>query len=164
VDPETGELKPALGIESHTSMFTWGAVKGGQQTCLRLAQSDVAGMSWTPRGGPGGGKEWKLVTYTYTGGDDGVFSIYINGELMSEQKYDVKIERLPATDITATSATLNGELFTRDGADGCAMLMYGFDDWYNWYKRRHVYWDAIDRLETVKPGKFSHKLKGLYRF
>ena len=38
--------------------------------------------------------------------------------------------------ITATSATLNGELFTRDGADGCALVMYGFDDWYNWYQRR----------------------------
>jgi hypothetical protein len=162
VDPKTGEPKPAIGIESHTSMFTWGAVKGGQQTCLRLAQSDVAGMSWTPQGGPGGGKDWKLVTYTYTGGDDGVFTTYINGALFSEQKYDAKIKRLPVTDITATSATLNGELFTRDGQDGSVLAMYGQDDWYNWYQRRHVYWDFIDSLKTVKPGTFSHKLEGLF--
>ena len=162
VDPETGKAKPAMGIESHTSMFTWGAVKGGQQTCLRLAQSDVAGMSWTPDGGAGGGKDWKLVTYTYTGGDDGVFTTYVNGSFFSEQKYDAKIKRLPVTDITATSATLNGELFKRDGQDGCVLAMYGQHDWYNWYQTRHLYWDFTDSLETVKPGTFSHKLEGLF--
>jgi len=31
VDPETGKAKPAMGIESHTSMFTWGAVKAGSR-------------------------------------------------------------------------------------------------------------------------------------
>ncbi len=55
------------------------------------------------------------MTYVYTGGHDGKLSIYRNGELLSEHQYDVKIERRPTTDITATTATLNAELFSKSG-------------------------------------------------
>ncbi len=118
-------------------------------------------MSCIPGEGPGASTEWQLLTYTYTGGEDGEFSIYRNGELLSSQKYDVKIDRLPVTDITATTATLNGELFTRDGKAACGVLFWGEEDFFQWYIFRHVYWDFKLDMGRVDPGKFHRKIDGL---
>ena len=154
-------LESKTSIETHSSMLTWGALCGNQQTWLNLAKSDIAGMSCTPGEGPGASTEWQLLTYTYTGGEDGEFSIYRNGELLSRQKYDVKIDRLPVTDITATTATLNGELFTRDGKAACGVLFWGEEDFFQWYIFRHVYWDFTLDMGRVDPGKFHKNIDGL---
>jgi len=148
-------------IETHSSMMSWGALCGNQQTWLNLAKSDIAGMSYIPGEGPGGSNDWQLLTYTYTGGEDGEFRIYRDGELLSTQKYDVKITRLPVTDITATTAMFNGEMFTRDGKAAGGVLFWGEEDFFQWYQFRHVYWDFQLDMGRVDPGTFHRKIEGL---
>ncbi|MCP3972925.1 MAG: hypothetical protein GY720_00365, partial [bacterium] len=107
-----------------TPLMSWGALCGDQQTVLNLGTSEVAGLAAMDGKGPGGAEGWYYMTYVYTGGHDGKLSIYRNGELLSEYQYDVKIERRPTTDITATSATLNAELFSKSGS-GSTRVYYG---------------------------------------
>ena len=113
-----------------TPIMSWGALCGDQQTTLNLGTSEVAGLAAMDGKGPGGAEGWYYMTYVYTGGHDGKLSIYRNGELLSEHQYDVKIERRPTTDITATSATLNAELFSKSGS-GSTRVYYGEEDHFN---------------------------------
>jgi len=143
-----------------TPIMSWGALCGDQQTVLNLGTSEVAGLAAIDSKGPGGAQGWYYMTYVYTSGHDGKLSIYRNGELLSEHKYDVKIERRPTTDITATSATLNAELFSKSGT-GSVRVYYGDDDHFQWYQLRHVWWDNSQALNGVRAGDIKFELKDL---
>ena len=143
-----------------TPIMAWGALGGDQQTTLNLGTSEVAGLSAMDGKGPGGAEGWYHMTYVYTGGPDGKLSIYRNGELLSEHQYDVKIERRPTTDITATTATLNSELLSKSGT-GSVRVYYGEEDHFQWYSLRHVWWDGSQVLDGITAGDAKFELKGL---
>ena len=143
-----------------TPIMTWGALCGDQQTTLNLGTSEIAGLSAMDGKGPNGAEGWYYMTYVYTGGPDGTLSIYRNGDLISEHQYDVKIERRPTTDITATSATLNAELFSKSGT-GSTRLYYGEEDHFQWYQLRHVWWDGSQVLNGIPAGDATFELKDL---
>ena len=143
-----------------TPLMAWGALCGDQQTLLNLGVSEVAGLSAIDSKGPGGAEGWYHMTYVYTGGPDGKLSIYRNGELLSEHQYDVKIERRPTTDITATTATLNSELLSKSGT-GSVRVYYGEEDHFQWYSLRHVWWDGSQVLDGITAGDAKFELKGL---
>ena len=109
-------------------------------------------------------QEWQHVTHLYTGGHDGELRLYINGELKTTAKYDVKVNRLPVENITATTATIRGELFSKE-SDGRAPynIYWGERDHKNWHQMRHWHWEhllAIPRKDA-QPGVFSHTIEGL---
>jgi hypothetical protein len=143
-----------------TPIMSWGALCGDQQTVLNLGTAEIAGLSAIDGKGPGGAEGWYYMTYVYTGGHDGKLSIYRNGELLSEHQYDVKIERRPTTDITATSATLNAELFSKSGS-GSTRVYYGEEDHFQWYQLRHVWWDGSQVLDGIRAGDAKFELKDL---
>jgi len=109
-------------------------------------------------------KEWQHITHVYTGGHDGELRLYINGELKTVAKYDVKVNRLPVEDITATTATIKGELFSRESDGKAPYNMYwGERDHKGWQQMRHWHWDnllAIPR-QDAQPGVFAHTIEGL---
>ena len=103
-------------------MMAWGALGGDKQTVFTAeiggecwGSTDIAGLSIIGMGMKDAPKltspNWQYLTYVYSGGHDGTLSIYRDGELLTTYQYDSKVEREPAADITATTATLNGELF-----------------------------------------------------
>ncbi len=143
-----------------TPLMSWGALCGDQQTVLNLGVSEVAGLSAMDGKGPGGAEGWYYMTYVYTGGHDGKLSIYRNGELLTEHQYDVKIERRPTTDITATTATLNAELFSKSGS-GSTRVYYGEEDHFQWFQLRHVWWDGSQVLNGIRAGDAKFELKDL---
>jgi len=140
--------------------MTWGALCGDQQTTLTLGTSEVAGLAAMDGKGPGSIDGWYYMTYVYTGGPDGTLSIYHNGDLLSEHQYDVKIERKPTTDITATTATLNAELLSKSGT-GSVRLYYGEEDHFQWFQLRHVWWDGSQVLDGIRAGDAKFEVKGL---
>jgi hypothetical protein len=143
-----------------TPIMTWGALCGDQQTTLNLGTSEIAGLAAMDGKGPNGAEGWYYMTYVYTGGPDGKLSIYRNGDLLSEHQYDVKIERRPTTDITATSATLNAELLSKSGT-GSVRVYYGEEDHFQWYQLRHVWWDGSQVLDGIRAGDATFELKDL---
>lgn len=141
-------------------IMSWGALIGDQQTVINLCNSDIAGMSVLNGKGPLGREEWQHLTYSYTGGHDGLLSIYRNGELVSTHQYDVKVEHREVTDITATTATLQGDFFTKKKA-GSVAAFWGEIDYFQWYQMRHYFWDGWMKLDGIKPGAFNIPIKDL---
>ena len=147
--------------EGHNQIFSWGALCGDQQTVLSMGQSDVAGLSVVAgEVAIGGSPEWQHITYSYTGGHDGLLSVYRDGERVSTHRYDVKAERRPVTDITTTTATLNGEFFSKEGT-GSVIAFWGDMDFLQWYQLRHYYWDGGRDLNSIPAGDFRTEITGL---
>jgi len=168
------------GDGDHSPMMAWGALGGDKQTVFTAS---VGGQCWgnTDIGGLsiiGMGKDaptltspnWQYLTYVYTGGHDGTLSIYRDGELLTTYQYDSKVEREPATEITATSATLSGELFSKNGS-GSVCVYWGELDHFQWFQMRHYHWENSQNLNNIPAGEFQAKLtelkpgtKYFYRF
>ena len=160
------------GTGEYTPMMAWGALGGDKQTVFTTDifgscwfSTDIAGLSIIGTGKKGDtltltSPNWQYLTYVYSGGHDGTLSIYRDGELVRTYQYDSKVEREPAADITATTATLNGELFSKNGA-GSVCVYWGELDHHQWFQMRKYHWEFSQNFDNIPAGGFQAKLKGL---
>ena len=95
---------------------------------------------------------WNHLAYVFTGGRDGEMRLYVNGELAAKKTLNRIIRNLPATEITQTTATVNADLFLRDGKPIQVFGYVGDRDNHYWRWQRWLH--KID-LGQRGPGRVT---------
>jgi len=153
-DPETLLSFQVIGGDNGTSIsYTGDSVHGF---------THVAGFGTFRAGAEGiSRKRWQHVAYVYTGGVDGEYRIYVDGKLAGTRKCDNLIELGGPTDITQTSAVVNGRLHVLEGDKAQVVAYVGKEDHHYWFQMRHWHWDQMGDAGWFKDGKVSHRFDGL---
>lgn len=151
-----------IGAEGGDSILSWHSFGGDHGTSLNYGlECDIGGLSLTSRGKKGEGKgatgagpvdRWQHVTYTYTGGEDGIFRVYVDGEKTYEAQYDNIVEKEDVLDITATSATIKAKLKSKTGKATVSFYIGDFDH-KHWFQMRHWQWDQTGTIEWAEAGE-----------
>ena len=144
------------------TLLSWHGFGGDLGTKLSYTSqsSTVAGMGQTTPQNIKPSPKWKHVTYVYTGGHDGKFHVYIDGELISTHEYDTKIVREPVAKITATTAEIHAKLFAKKGKATVGFFIDDVDH-HEWFQQRHWPWKEEQRLNWVPEGNVVFKVTDL---
>ncbi len=160
-------------VAMRQSFLSWNTIHGDEGTDLGYGaegrydheKGTLAGAYNGPLGGVGfpdknfpEGNQWHHLAYVNTGGRDGVFRLYVDGQLVNEHRFDRMITLRPATDITSTSAVLNAELFNRDGKRVEVWGYCGTNDNHYW---RWLRWTHGKNLGEREPGIVSMPVDNL---
>lgn len=102
--------------------------------------------------------QWRHIACTFTGGQDGEFRIYVDGQLSVARTFGRILRNLPATEVTQTTATVSADLFLRDNQPVTAWAYVGERDNHFW---RWMRWKDMLDLGKRKSGRVSVAVKDL---
>ena len=167
------DATPPPWEEYDGTVMSWHSLGGDHGTRLSFADynCDIGGMSSTSRGKKGEGKgalglhpsnEWQHVTYVYTGGLDGELSVYLNGKLVSEHRYDNITHKRPLKieEIGVSNAVVRADLYAKSGKASVG-LYYDVVDHHHWFQQRHWPWQNELKQVWAPEGEIRFDLKDL---
>jgi hypothetical protein len=149
--------------------YQFGYGEEGRYPHERLAN---AGAFNSPFGGAGFGNEhfpegsrWYQVAYTFTGGKDGKFKLYLDGTNLVSKQFKRMITVQPTEQVTTTSAVFCAGLYTRDNSPMNVWLYLGERDNHLWrtqhLRKREWRWSHIINLGTQQPGRVTATIDSL---
>jgi hypothetical protein len=157
-------------VEGGRTLLSWHSIGGDHGTILNHGREcDIGGMSKTARGTKGDRKghtgihpadRWQHVTYTYTGGDDGVFRVYVDGEMTYETQYDSIVETPTVTKLTSESATVQAQLLAKNGTATVSCYLDKVDH-KHWFQMRHWRWDQCASIAWAPEGEVQFSFEKL---
>lgn len=164
-----------LGVDGNReTVLSWHSINGDDGTDIGYGQEGRYSHEKGTRGGaylgPMGGfgfpdevfpalNQWHQIAYVFTGSQDGVFRIYIDGKFAFEKSFNRIIRNLPAIEIGSNEATLQAGLILRDGKPARVTVCVGESD--NHYWRSTERWQQVINLGLKDPGTISTKITGL---
>jgi len=145
------------------TVLGWHAPTGDQGVSLGLGGNYIGGMG-TPSSGldmQALAGQWSHLTWQFTGGVKGLFSVYLNGERVMQTGFNTLIDGLSARDIGSDRATIQGRVSLAEASDAEVTLYIGPDDirFFEQFRRRH--WEQIVTLGRKPEGEFAFEVQKL---
>ncbi len=102
---------------------------------------------------------WQHVAYVYTGGEDGEFRIYSDGEVVSSVRYDTVVNLRPVLekDIGTTNVTIRCDLLAKAG-EAAVVCYMGEVDHKTWQQVRWYMWPLFSNGGTHKEGEVTFEI------
>ncbi len=138
--------------------------KRGGQSFLKGAYCGPMGTAGFPGDDLGKANAWHHVAHVFTGGPEGQVRLYIDGRLVAATAFDRVVRMRPATGITATGATLNGEVLTHEEAEAPVRFFLGRRDGHYWarvYPEEPDRWNRLVEIARSGAGAVSTPVEGL---
>ncbi len=136
----------------------------GRHSFIQGAYAGPMGTMGFPSDDLGAPNAWHHVAHVFTGGRDGEMRLYLDGRLAASKVFERLIRILPATDIAATRARLNGDLLLREPGPVRVKFFLGQRDghyWTNIYPKEKDRWNLLREVEAKASGPVSVVVDGL---
>ena len=138
--------------------------KRGGQSFLKGAYCGPMGTAGFPGDDLGKANAWHHVAHVFTGGPQGQLRLYIDGRLVAAAEFDRVVRIRPATGITATGATLSGEIVARDEKEARVRFFIGRRDGHHWprvFPEEPDRWNRLVEVARGGSGAVSAAVDGL---